>query len=146
MAAPTPAVPAGFFVRVFAMIYDALIVFAIWVLTIVILVTIAGDAVVGAWVQSLLFVELFAFFTYFWLRRGQTLGMLAWRLRLVSDEPMSLLTALMRFIGALLGGACLFLGYLWMLFDSENRSWSDLLSNTRVVREPKPQKNQAQPS
>lgn len=123
-----------------AMLYDTLVLIGIWVFTIVLLVTIRGDAVVGAWVQSLLFIELFGFFAYFWLKRGQTIGMLAWRLRVVSDGPMSLTIVLRRFIGALLGGACLFLGYVWILFDKQRRSWSDMLSNTRVVREPKPAK------
>ncbi|MCY4128939.1 MAG: RDD family protein [Gammaproteobacteria bacterium] len=132
--------PAGFLVRIMAMIYDALVVLGIWVFTIVILVTVSGDAVVGAWVQSLLFVELFAFFAYFWIRRGQTIGMLAWRLRIVSAEPMTLRKVLMRFVGALLGSVCLFVGYLWILIDTERRSWSDLLSDSQVVRDPKPPK------
>lgn len=123
-----------------AMIYDALVILGIWIFTIVILVTARGDAVVGAWVQSLLFVELFAFFAYFWIRRGQTIGMLAWRLRIVSTEPMSLRRVLLRFVGALVGAACLFLGYIWILFDAERRSWSDMLSGTQVVRDPKPPK------
>ncbi len=127
-----------------AMIYDALVVLGIWIFTIVLLVTIRGDAVVGAWVQSLLFVELFAFFAYFWIKRGQTVGMLAWRLRIVSTEPVTLRKVLMRFLGALLGGACLFIGYFWILFDAERRSWSDMLSGTQVVRDAKPTK--AQPS
>ena len=130
-----------------AMIYDALVVLGIWVFTIVLLVTIRGDAVVGAWVQSLLFVELFAFFAFFWIKRGQTIGMLAWRLRIVSTEPMTLTKVLMRFLGALLGGACLFLGYFWILFDTERRSWSDMLSGTHVVRDPKqPKSSTPQPS
>ena len=119
------------------MLYDTLVVIGIWIFTIVLLVTIRGDAVVGAWVQSLLFIELFGFFAYFWLKRGQTIGMQAWRLRVVCDEPMSLVVVLRRFVGALLGSACLFLGYVWILFDSRKRSWSDMLSNTRVIREPK---------
>ena len=77
------------------MLYDTLVVFGVWVFTVVLLVTIRGDAVVGAWVQSLLFIELFAFFAYFWLKRGQTVGMLAWRLRIVSDAPMTLRTVLL---------------------------------------------------
>lgn len=139
--------PAKLWVRLLAMVYDTLVVIGIWVFTIVLLVTIRGDAIVGAWVQSLLFIELFVFFTYFWMKRGQTIGMLAWRLRVVSDQPMTLLVALVRFVGALLGGACLFIGYFWILFDKDRRSWSDLLSDTRVVREPKkPKKAVTQPS
>ena len=129
--------PAGFVVRLMAMVYDTLVMLGVWVFTIVLLVTVTGEAVIGWWVQSILFCELFAFFAFFWTKRGQTLGMQAWRLRLVSDQPISLMQVLRRFVGALLGGACLFIGYFWILFDSKNQSWSDLISGTRVIREPK---------
>lgn len=120
-----------------AMVYDLVVVVGIWVFTIVALVTILGDAIVGAWVQSILFIETFLFFSYFWLKRGQTLGMQAWRLRLVSEQPFTLRVVLIRFTFALLGGFCFFLGYLWILFDRESRSWSDWASKTHIVREPK---------
>ncbi len=132
--------PAGFVVRMMAMVYDSLVVIGIWVFTVVVLVTATGQAVIGAWVQSLLFVELFTFFAFFWMKRGQTVGMLAWRLRIVSKDPMSLRNVLLRFIGAFVGFACFFLGYLWILFDRDQRSWSDMLSATTVVRDPIPSK------
>ena len=128
---------AGFWVRFLAMVYDTIVVIGIWVFTIVLLVTIRGDAVIGFWVQSLLFVELFAFFSYFWAKRGQTVGMQAWRLRLVSNQPITPQMTLKRFVAALVGGLFLFLGYLWILVDKQNRSWSDILSNSYIVREPK---------
>ena len=116
------------------MVYDTLVVVAIWVTTIVIAVTIADEAVVGAWVQSLLFIEVFVFFAYFWINRGQTIGMLAWRLKLTSTESFTLRHALLRFVGALFSFACFGLGYIWIWFDRDRRSWSDMLSNTSVVR------------
>ena len=129
--------PAGFWVRLMAMIYDTLVLIGIWVFTVVILVTVAGDAVIGAWVQSVLFVECFAFFAFFWLKRGQTVGMLAWRLRIVNDDGrmVTIRQVLLRFIGALFGIVCVFFGYFWIWIDTEKRSWSDLLSNSRVIRE-----------
>ena len=116
------------------MIYDALIIIAIWIFTIVLLVTVIGDAVVGAWVQSLLFIELFAFFTFFWIRRGQTIGMRAWRLRMESEEPFTLKKALFRFCGALASFATLGLGYFWIWFEKDRRSWSDIVSGSYIVR------------
>ncbi len=122
--------------RFAAMIYDALAIVAIWVATIVALVTATGDAVLGAWVQSLLFVELYAFLAFFWCRRGQTLGMLAWRLRLHSDDGFTPGQALRRFVGAAASFATLGLGFFWMWFDRDRMTWPDRLSGSVVVRYP----------
>jgi len=122
------------------MLYDALIVLAIWLVTLFAAVAIAGHAVTGPAVQSALFVELFAFFVGFWVARGQTVGMLAWRLevRTLTGERLRPRQALLRFIGALLAFAALGLGYLWYFIDPGRRTWPDLLSSTEIVYTPKP--------
>ncbi len=134
--AQDPLVVAPLRYRFAAMAYDALVVVAIWVATIVALVTLLGDAVVGAWVQSILFIELYAFFAFFWCRRGQTLGMLAWRLRVVPNVGQAITPrqALWRFLGGLASLATLGLGYFWMWFDSEQRTWPDRFSDSTVIR------------
>jgi uncharacterized RDD family membrane protein YckC len=121
------------------MLYDALLVLALWMCTLFVLVAIRNDAVHGAAIRSILFLQLYGFFVYFWLTRGQTLGMLAWGLELRTDDgaPLTLTQATVRFLGALLSAACLGLGYLWMLVDPERRTWGDRLSSTHVVRLPK---------
>ena len=119
-----------------AMLYDALAVLGIWIATIVALVTVIGDAVVGAWVQSLLFVELYAYFVFFWCRRGQTLGMLAWRLKLQCVGPFRPTQALMRFIAGLASFLTLGLGFAWMWIDRDKLTWGDRFSASVVVREP----------
>lgn len=143
-AEPTrPAVIAPLRFRLAAMAYDALVVLAVWVLTVVALVTITGDAVVGAWVQSVLFVELYALLAYCWCKRGQTLGMLAWRLRLVScaaprpgaPARVTPAQALRRFAAGLASFAALGLGFCWMWFDRERKSWPDRFSHSVIVRE-----------
>lgn len=136
--------------RLAAMAYDALVVLAVWVLTVVALVRITGDAVVGAWVQSVLFLELYALLAYCWCKRGQTLGMLAWRLRLVSCAPrppggdaaplgtetrVTPAQALRRFAAGLASFAALGLGFCWMWFDREGKSWPDRFSRSVIVRE-----------
>ena len=132
-----PFLPAPLRYRFAALLYDALVVLSIWTTTIVALVTLVGDAVVGAWVQSLLFVELYVFFAFFWCRRGQTLGMLAWRLRLRSAGGFTPEQALRRFIAELASFAALGLGFFWMWFDKDRLTWPDRFSRSVIVREPK---------
>ena len=131
-----PGASAPLRYRFAAILYDALIVLAIWVFTIVALVTLIGDAVTGAWVQSLLFLELYAFLAFSWCLRGQTLGMLAWRLRVRSEGRFTPTQALGRFIGGLASFATLGLGFFWMWFDDDRMTWSDRLSRSVVVRTP----------
>ena len=122
--------------RLGAMLYDALAVLGIWIATIVALVTVIGDAVVGAWVQSVLFVESYAYFAFFWCRRGQTLGMLAWRLRLQCAGPFRPAQALRRFVAGLASFLTLGLGFAWMWIDRDKLTWGDRFSASEVVREP----------
>ena len=86
------------------MTYDAMLVLAIWLVTLFIGVAVHNGPVLGPLVQTILFVELFSFFAYFWVWRGQTVGMLAWSLRIETDDgtPMRLGQALLRFVGAML--------------------------------------------
>ena len=122
--------------RLAAMLYDAVAVLGIWVATIVALVTFTGDAVIGAWVQSLLFGEAYAYFAFFWCRRGQTMGMLAWRLKLRSDGPFRPTQALKRFAAGFASFATLGLGFVWALFDRDRLTWGDRFSDSTIVRGP----------
>jgi uncharacterized RDD family membrane protein YckC len=129
---------AGLFRRLGAMLYDTLLVVAMWMATLFPMVAIANHAVYGATVQTILFLETYAFFVLFWLYRGQTLGMLAWKLAVGTEDgsPLSLRQATLRFFGAMVSAACLGLGYLWIWIDRDNRSWGDILSATRIVKVP----------
>ncbi|MCZ6887376.1 MAG: RDD family protein [Gammaproteobacteria bacterium] len=125
--------------RIGAIVYDTLLVLAIWIVTVVTLVTLIGDAVTGAWVQSLLFLEWYAFFVFFWTTRGQTLGMMAWRLKIHSDNDGRLTPTqgLTRFVVAGLSFAALGAGYMWMWKDEQRRTWADIASRSHVERQPR---------
>ncbi len=117
------------------MLYDALVLLAAWVLTVVLLVGATGAAVAGLWVQLLLLIEAYAFFVFFWTRRRQTLGMLAWRLRVTDgNAPIGLRQAHLRMAGGILSLACLGFGHIWMLFDRHGRTWPDILSASSIER------------
>jgi uncharacterized RDD family membrane protein YckC len=83
------------------------------------------------------------FFSWFWLKNGQTLGMQAWRIKLVGFDGAqpTLKQIAIRCLGATLSAACLGLGYLWCLFDSNGRYWHDYLSGTELVLLPKHNKS-----
>ena len=93
-------------------------------------------------VQLIAFSTVIVFFSWFWLRSGQTLGMQAWRIQLVSIDgtAVKLRQAIVRCVGALLSALCLGVGYWWCLFDSEGRYWHDYLSGTKLVLLPNERK------
>ena len=125
------------------MAYDSLLILAIWFLSIAIPVMLnnsgqASDQTVSSLTVQLICVgELLAFFLFFWHFRDKTLGMLAWHMHLRNSEggKPSNTQLLLRLAGALIGFAALGLGYLWIIIDPEKRSWSDLISNTRVLND-----------
>jgi uncharacterized RDD family membrane protein YckC len=88
------------------------------------------------WVYRLGLIALaVAYYGLFWTRRGQTLGMASWRLR-VEREDGSLLgwrDTVIRLAAAALSLLPAGLGLLWLLFDRDRRAWHDRLSRTRVV-------------
>ncbi|WP_136248022.1 RDD family protein [Halomonas borealis] len=139
--------PAGLGRRLGAMLYDGLLVLALWVLLTAAHVAVSrlllgippdrvGLGAVQVWsLRLLLAFAAGAFFTYFWTRGGMTLGMQAWRLRVQTRDGHAIgrRQSLAR---CLIGGLAflpLGLGHLWVLFDGERRSWSDLASGTRMV-------------
>ncbi|MDY7117765.1 RDD family protein [Halomonas sp. SSL-5] len=144
--------PAGLGRRLGAMLYDAFLVIAIWLLMaglhLLAVRHLAGlpaeqvgvGLVQVASLRLIMLVSAFAFFAFFWCRGGMTLGMQAWRLRVQTLEghAISLRQAMIRYLVAWLSVAALGLGYLWVLFDAERRSWPDIASGTRVVVLPKP--------
>ncbi|WP_263142471.1 RDD family protein [Pseudomonas sp. RIT-PI-AD] len=88
---------------------------------------------------TLLLFSLFGFFAYFWTRNGQTLGMQVWNIRVQNADgsAIGLWQALLRFVIALGSWLCLGLGFLWMLWDRQRRSWHDRYSESLIVQLPK---------
>ncbi len=130
---------AGLGRRLGAMLYDFLLLVAIWMFTLFILVIARGDEVTGWWVQLLLLAETTAFFLFCWRRGGQTLGMSAWRIKLLQTDgtPCTWKNLYLRLLCAPLSLACLGLGYLWLYVDPQKATWHDRISKTSVVHLPK---------
>lgn len=144
--------------RLTAMLYDGLLVIALVAvanaLALGITHQLSGgniDTLPPLAVRIVTVVSVFGFFCVFWVKEGQTLGMQAWRIKLIpavaesgTEEPgstvhgkITLTQALLRCCAACLSLACLGLGYLWCLFDAEGRYWHCRLSGTQLVLLPK---------
>ena len=78
----------------------------------------------------------------FWRKNGQTLGMQAWRIKLVDEDgaPPGTGRSVLRCLAAMVSAGCLGLGYLWCLVDRDGRYWHDYLSHTQLVLLPRRRK------
>ncbi|HJR11658.1 MAG TPA: RDD family protein [Rhodanobacteraceae bacterium] len=77
-----------------------------------------------------------AYFVVSWVRVGATVGMRAWKLRLVRDDGMHLdtRTACLRFVLALVSLALIGCGFWYAWFDPGRRTWHDRVCGTRMTR------------
>ena len=130
---------AGLVRRLGAMVYDGMMIFAAFmVVTMVISLLPPGREIPPdtLWFQLVLLATAVSFHCGFWTHGGQTLGMLAWRIRVerYDGSPLRWRDALLRYAAAILSGLPLGLGYWWSLFDSDKLAWHDRLSRTRLVR------------
>ncbi|MFT6914656.1 MAG: putative RDD family membrane protein YckC [Motiliproteus sp.] len=135
----TVLAPASLPKRLAAMFYDFLMLGALWLFVTLIAVALNdGEQVQGPVLKSVLFLATFGYFALFWTWKGQTVGMVAWRLRVQTDDGrlISGMQALLRFFTAGASLLCLGAGFWWMLFDKQQLSWHDRYSDSRMVQLP----------
>ncbi len=130
--------PPGLFRRLGALVYDAVLLAGVlFAATLAILPLRGGvafhphDPVYLAYLLGVGFV----FFGWFWTHGGQTLGMRAWKIRLVAGggAPLTWKHAALRYVCAWVSLGLFGLGYFWVWIDRHKRGWHDLASGTRVV-------------
>lgn len=134
------AASPGLWRRLAAIFYDSWLVAALWLLGatgdyFIQTALGTGEAPLRLPLQLYLLAAPVVFFGWFWTHGGQTLGMRAWRLKLLARDarPVTWRQALVRFAGAWLSLLALGLGYLWVWIDGEHQAWHDRLSGTRLV-------------
>ncbi len=137
-ANPTPLKPAGLTRRLAALVYDWILLGAVlFVTTIALLAFRRGEAFPAhdPLYSACLILTATAFFGWFWTHGGQTLGMRAWRIRVIGleSQPVTWRQAFLRSLTATLSATLLGLGFLWILMDSKRRGWQDIASGTQVI-------------
>jgi uncharacterized RDD family membrane protein YckC len=128
----------GLIRRLAAMLYDGLLLTALlFVATAIITLPLGYPGGIMLYVFQLVIFEIIPliFFTGFWVRGGQTLGMRAWRLKLVrmDGEDVNWADALKRHLAALLSFLVFGLGFVWILVDPQKLAWHDRWSKTRLI-------------
>jgi uncharacterized RDD family membrane protein YckC len=118
-----------------AMLYDSFLILAIlFAATVFALILNKGEAIESNPVFSLyLVLVIFLFYSWFWSKCGQTLGMRAWKIQIINDygRNPAWQVCILRLVFAIFSMACLGLGYWWRL--SKPYTWHDKLSQTRII-------------
>jgi uncharacterized RDD family membrane protein YckC len=146
---------AGLLRRLAALLYDSFLVAAVWMILGFILQIIAGpdtNQLIDGQVQTdpllsnILFILMTAsaagFYIWFWTQSGQTLGMIAWKMKAedLDGNLMTLKQGLIRFFAAWPSFFLLGIGFLWIYVDKNGDAIHDKLSSTKVVIVPKSHK------
>ena len=142
------ATSAGLFRRIAAMVYDAFLLFGLactivgLFLVIAYIFNLVGfDAAfsetIPAWIlMPPIVLSWISFYTWFWRRNGQTLGMVAWKIQLVYQhgERPPILLCVKRCLLATLSFFCLGIGYFWLLFDHDKQCLHDRYTQCIIVK------------
>ena len=118
----------GFWLRVAAYIID------VSLLGIVAVILSSALGAAGQAMGALIFI---AYFIGLWGTTGQTIGMMLLGLHVVRNLDGGKITwgnAVLRFVGSLVAFACIYIGVIWVAFDSRKRGWHDMIGGTVVVR------------
>ena len=79
-----------------------------------------------------------SYFMYFWSSygHGQTLGDRALSIRVVKTDgtELTLVDALIRYVGLIISCVALFIGVIWVAFDANKQGWHDKIAKTYVVK------------
>ena len=78
-----------------------------------------------------------AYFTYLF-GNGQTLGMKAMKIKLCGTDgtyPIGYGKGFLRWIGMIISGLVIYIGFLWILIDKDKQGWHDKIAGTYVVVE-----------
>jgi hypothetical protein len=116
MTPPQQSLPAGSLRQIGAAIYDGLLILAVFMVVTFIPVALTGHDLSAAQIgpslhlmhQLTLLCALGLYYGYAWTRRGQTLGMKAWKIRItdINNGPLNWRKALLRLLIA---------GLLWLV-------------------------------
>ena len=138
MAAAAPAAvtgaKAGFWIRVVAFIIDSIIV---GVVNSIIAAILSSSTSGRTGIQTLLGI---IYFTYFWSASspwpGQTVGDKLLNLRVIRTDgtDLTIVQALIRYVGLFVSFLVIFIGVIWVAFDPNKQGWADKIAGTYVIK------------
>ena len=126
--------------RLLAMLYDAVILLGLLVLASAVALPFGNMQKVALqdfWFTLWLLLVCFAYLGSCWRYGGMTVGMRAWRIKLVSnnDQIVSWPRCVLRFLVGAFSVSAFGLGILWALVDKKKRGWHDLAARTLLIKQ-----------
>ncbi|MDP2637905.1 MAG: RDD family protein [Candidatus Levybacteria bacterium] len=115
----------------FASFWDRFLSYAIDIILIAIVSNIFG--LKGYYFYLLQLV----YFVFFWVKMdGQTLGKKVMKIRVVRQDKrkLDIQTGVIRYIGYLISGIALGLGFFWVIWDKKKQGWHDKMAKTLVIK------------
>jgi uncharacterized RDD family membrane protein YckC len=150
------SLPAGFFSRLEAFVVDLMVISVVQLVASsfvqaflrffrltdlieniqTILANANTDIAIGATLTSLFVI---GYYTFFWSLVGFTPGKALLGLKVVRKDGarVSFGRALLRFFAYWISMLPLFLGFFWVLWDSNRQGWHDKIAGTQVLYNPK---------
>ncbi len=130
--------PASLLKQFAAMFYDSLLICSVLIFETAILLPFnSGEAITSSIYKLHLIAIVFIFYSWFWHKTGQTLGMKVWKIRIINEygQNPSWQISFLRLFFAIISMLCLGVGYFWRLFTPY--TWHDRLSHTLIIDESK---------
>jgi uncharacterized RDD family membrane protein YckC len=138
MATAAPAAvsgaKAGFWIRFLAILIDGVILFVINL----ILAAVLNSSTTGrSGIQTLLGL---IYYVYFWSSAspwpGQTVGNKLLNIRVIKTDgsDLSIVVALIRYVGLVVSILVIFIGVIWAAFDPNKQGWHDKIAGTYVIK------------
>jgi len=117
------------------MLYDTVLLLSVLLLASLVAVAFnSGEAIAQGnpfFLLYLLCVSGF-FYGWFWTHGGQTLGMRAWKVKLIDQQQNSISwkQSIIRFVAAIISWLALGMGFWWQYFGKDKQSWPNSFSGT----------------
>lgn len=128
----------GLFRRLAAICYDSLLLLALLMIVTAALLTLTGGHAIQS--NNLLYdlcllACSYLYFTWQWIHGGQTLGMRAWKIKVLTldNNKLGWPRASSRFFYSLFSWAILGIGFIWSLFEKDKMTLHDRLSKTKLT-------------
>lgn len=138
----TQMVAPSFFKLGVCLIYETLVVMALSLAATTIFVLLLGEATTGVkryLLQLFLWLTVGIYFVWCWRKKGQTLAMQTWQLKLLNPEAqlLTLKAAIVRYMLANLSLMIFGLGFLWAIVDRDRLFLHDRMLKNKIIYAPR---------
>ena len=121
--------------RLGAIFYDTFLAFSLVFFVGMIAIAIFDD-IGNAFLYMITLPTVYLYFALSWVKGRQTIGMKAWKFQVIQHNQKNIThsQAFIRFTLGLVSFSVFGLGFIYQLFNKDNLSWHDKLSNTLLVK------------